>query len=286
MYTYDVRSGIKKIRTKTVLAVSGATLGFAGLVLAVALPLGAKAAGTQVVVTPTNTQGWASTDVRGGGTVSYAVDPPSPGNPKAGALQLTTTLSAVDKVDYMHAANTLLSSITELSYYTKQNSAPFPGADASYQLPVFLDGTSAGFTTFVYEPYENGTVVPGDWQQWPVSTGQFWSSRDYTDPSNPSCTVTAGHGGAPFYTLAALKTACPNAVAVGFGVNIGSNNPSYNVETDLVNFNGTTYNFEPYAVASDKDSCKKDGWMNTTDQNGNGFRNQGQCVSWTNGRGR
>jgi len=38
---------------------------------------------------------------------------------------------------------------------------------------------------------------------------------------------------------------CPNAVVAGFGVNIGSNNPSYNVLTDLVNFNGDVYDFEP-----------------------------------------
>ena len=31
---------------------------------------------------------------------------------------------------------------------------------------------------------------------------------------------------------------------LGFGVNVGSNNPSYDVEVDLVNFNGTVYDFE------------------------------------------
>jgi hypothetical protein len=57
--------------------------------------------------------------------------------------------------------------------------------------------------------------------------------------------VVADGGGAPFSTLATLKTLCPSAVVIGFGVNIGSNNPSYDVETDLVSFNGTAYDFEP-----------------------------------------
>ena len=38
---------------------------------------------------------------------------------------------------------------------------------------------------------------------------------------------------------------CPDAVVVQFGVNVGSNNPGYVVRTDLFNFNGTVYDFEP-----------------------------------------
>ena len=60
----------------------------------------------------------------------------------------------------------------------------------------------------------------------------------------PACSVEAGFGGTHFYTLAQLQTACPNAVVVAFGVNIGSNNPSWDVEADLVNFNGDVYDFE------------------------------------------
>jgi hypothetical protein len=69
---------------------------------------------------------------------------------------------------------------------------------------------------------------------------------------------------------------CPEATVVGFGVNIGSNNPSYDVRADLVNFNGTTYDFELMLyAASTKDECKNGGWMNFQA----GYKNQGQCVS-------
>jgi hypothetical protein len=71
-------------------------------------------------------------------------------------------------------------------------------------------------------------------------------------------------------------------VVIGFGVNIGSNNPSYNVYTDYVNFNGTTYDFVYTNVPSDKDQCKKDGYQTLTDGDGNTFENQGQCVSYFN----
>lgn len=245
------------------------------------LSSGGASAATQVIVTPTNTQGWSTADTRPGGAVNYVTDPTAPGSPNYGALQLTTDATTTSKAQYLHATNTDLDDVTELSYYTKQNSASFVGGDASYQLIVFLNGTT-GFTTFVYEPYQNGVVTPGVWQSWDVDSGQFWSTRTVTCSNGG---VLAGGGGAPFYTLSQIQTMCPNAVAIGFGVNIGTNNPAYDVEADLVNFNGTTYNFEPFATPTDKDECKKGGWMTLTDQNGDPFKNQGQCVSWTNGRG-
>jgi hypothetical protein len=71
----------------------------------------------------------------------------------------------------MHAANVPLGQVTELSYWTKQVSGP-AHADASYQLPVCLDGFSSsaitpanptgcvGFTTLVFEPYQHNGSNP------------------------------------------------------------------------------------------------------------------------------
>jgi hypothetical protein len=231
-------------------------------------------AATTIVVTPAHTQGWSTADTRPGGTVNFVVDPTSPA--PNGALQLTTDSTTTAKAQYLHAANTPLADVTELSYYTKQNSAAFAGGDPSYQLPVYLNGTS-GFTTFVYEPYENGVVVPNTWQSWNVASGQFWSTRTVTCSNGG---VTAGFGGAPFYTLAQINTMCPNAVVIGYGVNIGTNNPGYDVETDLFNFNGTTYNFEVTNVPTSQDQCKNNGYQDLTDANGQPFKNQGDCVSY------
>jgi len=75
---------------------------------------------------------------------------------------------------------------------------------------------------------------------------------------------------------------CPNAVVVGFGVNIGSNNPSYNVYTDLFQFNDTTYDFEPYEVATNKDQCKNGGYLTVKRNDGTGFKNQGDCIQYAN----
>jgi hypothetical protein len=275
-----VKAGLKAIA-----ATGAATI--AGLTVAVAMPLAAGAADSQVIVTSDNTHGWSTADTNTGGDVKFITDSTAPGDPDKGALQLTTDATTAAKAQYMHlaSANTQLSDVTDLSYYTKQNAPAGTIADASYQLPVFLNGGTSGFSTLVYEPYQNptqGTITNGEWQQWDVDQGLFWSTRTVTCSNG---TINGTPGGPATYTLAQVNSICPEAVVIGFGVNIGSNNPSYDVETDLVRFNDTTYNFEPSNTPSNKDECKKDGYKTLTDQNGQPFKNQGQCVSWTNGRG-
>ncbi|MBL8031319.1 MAG: hypothetical protein JNK33_03285 [Candidatus Doudnabacteria bacterium] len=245
---------------------------YALAVFGLVMPFVAQAAST-TVVTSANPQGWSTADTRPGGAVNFIPDGTAPSG--LGALQLTTDATTTAKAQYLRAASLPLADVTELSYYTKQNSAAFAGGDASYQLPVLLNGAT-GFTTFVFEPYQNGTVVNGVWQQWDVDAGQFWSSRSVTC-SNGS--VSAGFGGAPFYTLSQIQTMCPEAIVVGFGVNIGSNNPSYDVETDLVSFNNDVFNFEPTLTPTTRESCKNGGWMGF---NSPVFRNQGECVAYVN----
>lgn len=248
--------------------------------------LAISAAAQTVVVTPANTQGWASTDLRPGGAVNYVVDATAPAG--IGALQLTTDDTNVAKADYMHAANIPLSGVTRLEYSTKKNNASM-ATTASYQLPVCLGGITTsgcvGFTTLVFEPYQaNGvccTPIPtGQWQTWDVDAGSFWSSQNYNDFSG--CSVAKGFGGPPFYTLAGLSAACPSAVVVGFGVNVGSFNPNYNSEVDLVGFNSATYDFEPYIVARSQEQCKNGGWSSVKRANGTGFKNQGDCIQYVN----
>ena len=247
--------------------------------LVVAMPLAASATST-IIVTPANPQGWSTADTRPGGAVNFVADASTPLG--KGALKLTTDATTTAKAQYLHAASTALADITELSYSTKQVSAPFPGAAASYQLPMFLNGTS-GFTTLVFEPYQNptqGAVVPGTWQSWNVSSGLFWSTRTVVCAGG---TVVGTPGGPASYTLAQIKALCPTAMVIGYGVNIGSNNPSYNVETDAFNFNGTIYDFEPTLSPTDKDSCKNGGYQSF---NTPAFSNQGECVSFIASNGK
>lgn len=249
----------------------------AGLVAAAtAFPL-AQLATETLVVTASNTRGWTTADTRPGGAVALVLDATAPGG--TGALQLTTNNTTAAKAQYLHETSTPLADVTDLSYYVKQNSALFEQGQASFQLLVNLCGPDAGFTTFVFEPYQNVNMVPvaaaGTWQQWDVDADQFWSSRSVTCGSS---SVQAGFGGPPFYTLAALKAAFPDAVAVGFGVNIGTFNADWDVQADLVQFNETIYDFEVYSTPATADDCKKGGWSTFNPPSGP-FKNQGQCVS-------
>ena len=247
-----------------------------------ATSVGLTSAASTVVVTPTDTQGWSTADTRTGGAVNFIPDATAPGTPHNGALQLTTDATTAAKAQYLDATNTPLSAVTELRYYTKQISPAGLIADPSYQLITFLNGGTAGFTTLVYEPYQGGQgpIINNDWQQWNIdSTGLFWSTHTITCSNG---TINGTSGGPATYTLTQIKTACPAAVVAGFGVNIGTNNPGYNVETDLFDFNGTTYNFEPYLVAQNKDDCKDSGWQNVRSADGSSFKNQGDCIQYVN----
>jgi len=231
-------------------------------------------AATTIVVTPANQQGWSTADTRAGGTVTFVSDPSSPLPP--GALQLTTDLTTTAKAQYLHDANTPLSSVTEAGYYTK-NMSVSPIADPSYQLVMCLDGaTTCGFTTLVFEPYQNGSIVPNAWQHWNVESGLFWSTHTIVCSNG---TVQGTSGGPATYTIAQVSSICPSAIVIGFGVNIGTNNPGYVVRTDGFDFNGTTYDFQLNTPTS-KEQCKDGGFANLTDDQGNTFSNQGQCVAF------
>lgn len=194
-----------------------------------------------VVVSSLSGMGWSTADTRTNGHVALITDSSAPlGN---GALSLKTDAAPTpsqDKAQFMTAANVPLSDVAAnpMYYSTKQNSASFVAGLPSYQVAVNLLGTS-GFTTLVYEPYNNegnAAVHNGEWQQWNVGEGKFWSTRAVgsLQPSQ----------GTYQYTLAQILAEFPNAQVQAIGVNIGSNNPGYDTEVDGLAFNGNLYDFE------------------------------------------
>ena len=254
----------------------------AGIVAMLAVGLlafaGVAAAATTVVVTENSTS-WGTNDTRPGGAVGFTEAYGAPAGLGSGSLELTTDATTAAKADYWTAdvAGTPLVDLSELSYWTYQAGTPQPPhAAVSYQLAVDGNGAAdGGFTTIVFEPYQNGVVAPVTWQQWDVDAGRFWSTR------TGECGLTAGAGGPAIYTLAQLQAQCPDAVVLGIGVNIGTFNPGYTVATDGVQLNATIYDFEVGRAPATKDDCKDGGWMTFNDP---AFANQGDCVSWVNQR--
>ena len=254
-----------------------------GSLAALTISTTAIAAPTTVRITQ-NSPDWAPLDTRFGGDVKFTTLYGAPPGLGTGSLELTTDANTASKADYFtfDHAGTPLADVLDLSYWTFQTAGQVPVANASYQIQIDADGMigdGLNFTTLVFEPYWNtaqGPIVPLVWQNWDVDAGLLWSSRTV---SLGDCSLVAGSGGPPFYTLAVLKTLCPNAVVVGIGVNVGTFNVNYKVATDGVRFNDIIYNFERGLAPKTKDACKKGGWQTFDDPE---FKNQGQCVSWVN----
>jgi hypothetical protein len=259
-----------------------------GLALAAGLPLmgSAGAASTEVIReedvtrqaenTPP-TDNWvlytrAGTPPTAGTFVSGPATPPLGG----GSLQLTTT-TGTEKVflfNYDHVGETL-GSIDDISYSTyRQAGSGQQVAALNVQIDKNGGTLEAGdFATLVFEPVYNtdqGAVVSGEWQDWVADgTGIWWSTR----PINGQC---AGATAACDQTWNDIVAANPAATVLGVGVNQGSGNPGLTSNVDAFTFDDVTYDFEASPVT--KDACKNGGYEAF------GFRNQGQCVSYVNGR--
>jgi len=229
-----------------------------------------------LIVRPSAQLDWVASTTTGG-TVGFVPDGTAPSG--VGALHLNTINDNNSRASYSRAVNTPLSALFQASYWSKTVSGP-AYAGPSYALGVYLDGTPTSFTNFVFEPYWNngGTVPQGVWQNWDVySSPSLWASR--TVNVGGSCVTAAGSGGPPFYSLADIKAACPNALVVSHSIYMGSFNPSFDTYVDLVNFNGTVYDMEPdptTVVVDDDMACP--GAAFTTIQQGINAAVAGQIV--------
>lgn len=220
------------------------------------------------------------------GTGSFVVGPDNP-PVGVGSLELRTPLSN-DKVylfNYDHIG-TALNSIDTLGYATYRSSASTGSVVQvpAINLQVDVNGAApGGFTTLVFEPVYNtaqGAIQSDTWQTWDAYNGGnaiWWSSNAIPGVCAFDC----------FVTWDAILAANPEAVIVGgFGVNQGGGNPGIIAATDAltIGYNGdaVTYNFDPYRVATTKDDCKVGNWQTMRRADGTTFRNQGQCVSYTN----
>jgi hypothetical protein len=251
----------------------------------------AAASGNTVVVTEsdiarqpentTPTRNWVLY-TRAAGNAFFRSGPATPPL-GTGSLEFVTPTGA-DKVtlfNYDHR-NTSLADVSSMGYATYR-SAGSAQQVAALNIEVDVNGAATGgFTTLVFEPVYNttqGAVVSGQWQTWDAYLGGnaiWWSSNPI--PSAPNRDT--------FVSWNTIVAANPDAVIVGgYGVNQGSGNPGLVTSVDALHFDtphvNVTYDFEPFRVASTKDACKDDGWKTVTRADGSSFKNQGDCVSYT-----
>lgn len=244
----------------------------------------ASLASSTVVVSPTTPNGWAFFDDNGnGGSGSFVVGPPVP---PAGVGSAQLQVTAANQGFALGSAilgGTKFADLTTVEYSTYRQTV-----DAGNNLAIALqfnfdaDVTDANNTfqgRLVFEPYQTfpGAVTQGVWQTWNALAGKWWRTRSGPCPQSNPC------------TMAEVIANWPNGgVRAGGGVILkaGSGWATFTGNTDKltigVNGTSTTYDFEPFITPSDKDSCKDGGWRNLSRADGTSFKNQGDCVSYTN----
>ena len=213
-----------------------------------------------------------------------------PGTPPlgVGSISLTTPTPA-DKVQLFNFDHigTKLADVRSMSYSTYRTTGT---AEQVTAINVVIDfngpGTDGGFSTLVFEPVYNpdqGAVVSSQWQNWDAYNGGnaiWWSTR----PINGVCAREC------YVTWKQIVSNNPDAVILGgFGLNQGSGGNALIASADALHLDtpnmSITYDFEPFRVATSKEACKDDGWRTLKRADGSGFKNQGDCVSYTeNGR--
>jgi hypothetical protein len=212
-----------------------------------------------------------------------------PAAPPSGIGSLeTVTPTGNDKVTLFNFdhVGTPLADINQLGYATYRAANP---ADNDAQLPAIniqVDANGAapgGFTTLVFEPIYNtsqGAIQDNTWQTWDAYAGGaaiWWSSNPIPGAPNRDTFVS-------WNTILASN---PDAVIVGgFGINQGSGNPALTASTDVLTIGYddecVTYDFEPFEVAADKETCKNGGWKTLRRADGSTFKNQGDCIQFVN----
>jgi hypothetical protein len=276
-------------------------LGFSVAMSVSAVVPGFAASTTTVTVTPGNMQGWffvqetpAPTPPLTPLTAAKGTLVVGPGTPPmgVGSARLPAPTSADGQALILNGyQGTKLADITQLGYSTFVATGGPPQA-VSLQFTIDSDVTDAN-TSFqgrlVFEPYESNTVNANVWQTWDPTAGEWWAT-----------------GGPATYATRPITAACPQSspclwstiisnfqnagIRVGDPAGVilksGSNWTNFNGNVDKlvigVGGNVTTFDFEPYDVATDKDECKGKGWQNVTRADGSSFKNQGDCVSYTN----
>ena len=248
MVTYDIRKGVKKIKTKTALAISGAALAVTGLLMALVMPIAAHA------VVPNNYT------LFGDATLVH------PGNNSLSAVQAIWSPSQpYGGIDYSIPAGLTVSGLNNLNTDFKFTAGTCSQGSPRFQINVL------GKNVFVYL----GPQFPGVTN--PCAGATYSNSTNVIGPTSLVDATQLGNG---YETWSAFQTQHSSDAVTGIQLVVdGFTTPYITAQFDNTTINTTTYTYEIPQPQS-KDDCKNDGWRSLQDSNGNSFKNQGDCVSY------
>jgi hypothetical protein len=195
--------------------------------------------------------GWWSDDTRANGAVTVDATLGSPaGFGCRSAHFVTGDMTASPSQDKAQLvtfalAGTALSTISTISFYAYRSSLSTGGPAIDLSLNVSITGASVptGFATLTYEPYNQSggqdAIVSDTWQQWNATAtslgdGVWWTNKI----ANPA----PGSQASP-QPWAAFQALYPDAAVLGYGFDVGSNNPDMIIGGDGLVFGSTTTDF-------------------------------------------
>jgi hypothetical protein len=252
-YKYNAVTGIKGVKTKLAIALSSLALIGGGAGMSLALFGSAHAASPSFGLQPfVYDPGNACTGIQ-------AAWDNSTGNPAPSVLltkPCPTTTNAASGIDIVAPSveGQPVSNLTELNFDYKTGDHCGAGAPR-FNLQLDQAGNQNAFLGCL-----GGTQTP---------TGNGYTHVEYSAAQIQAAVVAAG--GSPTSTLYDLYIIFDEGNDI-----VGQGTPGV-VHLDNISVNNNVVG-SPTSATS-KDDCKKNGWMNLTDQSGNSFKNQGQCVS-------
>lgn len=193
-----------------------------------------------------------------------------------------------------------LGEVESISYATKKSTGHV-AAPADWFLAVYTEPFAGDVSVpswyggrYGAEPYfsENLNEVVGDWNYWSTDAGDnrlrwFESTQgapganfgSYSDP-NWSDFLTANSLGTTVargdQNVFAVSLQTGSAWTNGFTGQLDG------LRVQLTDGSVVSFNFEPFLVPANRDSCKKNGWASLLRPDASPFTNQGDCVSFVN----
>jgi len=246
MVHYNIRKGVKKIKTKTSIALSAAALGIAGLVMAVAMPWAAGAGATPTSsfsLTP-----W--TYVGAAGDCGVGTPAGTPGN-------------VVSQWDYTTGN-------PSPSLYL-QKSAPTTDCSSA---GATVNGVSGITLTELNFDYKTGEYCGAGAPRFNVVTSDN-VTHFFGCASGTQTTTTNG------YTHVVFSPTNPAQAfpVIAPGTTVQTIDIVFD-EQGSTHIDNISVNDQVIGGPNSKDACKNNGWKTLQDANGKTFKNQGDCVSY------
>ncbi len=176
-------------------------------------------------------------------------------------------------VSFDTANGMFISGLTNLSTDFNVTDDDCAGGSPRFQIRVDFDNDDA-----ISAGDKNVFVYLGPHPNYTGCTPNFWESSGDLRTSSDPIWDTSQVGGTFYdtYANASTLTATNEILRISLVTDAGwaFGDSEQEVWFDNTNINGTTYS---YSTAND---CKKGGWMDMEDADGNSFKNQGDCVSY------